>query len=103
ISPMRIIALSTLKTFWENDPSYADATQPTLAWYRHALKANWTKPAEIKADFKNASILKDDRVVFNIAGNKYRLVVWINYAYNVVYICFIGTHAQYDQIDVQTI
>ena len=100
---MRIIALSTLKAFWESDPSYADAIQPTLAWYRHALKANWTTPAEIKADFKNASILKDGRVVFNIAGNKYRLVVWINYAYNVVYIRFIGTHAQYDQIDAQTI
>lgn len=100
---MRIIALSTLKAFWENNPSYADAIQPTLAWYRHALKANWTKPADVKTDFKNASILKDGRVVFNIAGNKYRLVVWINYAYSVVYIRFIGTHAQYDQIDVQTI
>ena len=103
ISSMRIIALSTLKAFWENDPSYDDAIQPTLAWYRHALKANWTTPAEIKADFKNASILKDGRVVFNIAGNKYRLVVWINYAYSIVYIRFIGTHAQYDQIDAQTI
>jgi len=100
---MRIIALSTLKTFWENDPSYADAIQPTLAWYRHALKADWASPVEVKADFKNASILKDGRVVFNIAGNKYRLVVWINYAYNVVHVRFIGTHAQYDQIDAQTI
>jgi mRNA interferase HigB len=100
---MRIIALSTLKTFWENNPSYIDVIQPTQAWYRHVLKASWASPAEVKADFKNASILKDGRVVFNIAGNKYRLVVWINYAYNVVYIRFIGTHAQYDQIDVQTI
>jgi mRNA interferase HigB len=103
LSLMRIIALSTLKTFWKNNPSYADAIQPTLAWYRHALKAEWASTAEVKADFKNASILKDGRVVFNIAGNKYRLVVWINYAYNVVYIRFIGTHAQYDQIDAQTI
>ena len=100
---MRIIALSTLKAFWEDNPSYTDAIQPMHAWYRHALKANWATPAEVKADFKNASILKDDRVVFNIAGNKYRLVVWINYAYNVVYIRFIGTHAQHDQIDAQTI
>ena len=67
------------------------------------VKANWATPAEVKADFKSASILKDGRVVFNIAGNKYRLVVWINYANNVVYIRFIGTHAQYDQIDAQTI
>ena len=89
---MRIIALSTLKAFWENDPSHSDATQSTLAWYRHALKANWATPAEVKADFKSASILKDGKVVFNIAGNKYRLVVWINYGYGIVYIRFIGTH-----------
>ena len=100
---MRIIALSTLKAFWVNHPAYSDATEPTLAWYRHALKADWSTPTDVKSDFRNASILKDGRVVFNIAGNKYRLVVWINYHYRVVYIRFIGTHAQYDQIDVQTI
>ncbi|MGG7056100.1 type II toxin-antitoxin system HigB family toxin [Nitrosomonas sp. ANs5] len=100
---MRVIALSTLKAFWENDSSYADAIQPTLAWYRHTLKAGWSSPSEVKANFKNASILKDGRVVFNIAGNKYRLVVWINYAYKIVYIRFIGTHAQYDRIDAQII
>lgn len=100
---MRIIALSTLKAFWENNPSYTDAIQPALAWYRHALKADWITPADVKVDFKNASILKDGRAVFNIAGNKYRLVVWINYAYSIVYIRFIGTHAQYDRIDAQTI
>ncbi len=100
---MRVIALSTLKAFWENDSSYNDAIQPTLAWYRHVLKANWKSPAEVKADFRNASILKDGRTVFNIAGNKYRIVVWINYAYGVVYVRFIGTHAQYGQIDAQTI
>ena len=100
---MRIIALSTLKVFWERNSAYADAIEPTLAWYRHALKAEWDSPAAVKRDFQNASILKDGRVVFNIAGNKYRLVVWINYAYRVVYIRFIGTHAQYDQIDVQSI
>jgi mRNA interferase HigB len=100
---MRIIALSTLKAFCENDPSHADAIQPMLAWYRHALKANWTTPVDVKADFKSASILKDGRVVFNIAGNKYRLVVWINYVYSVVCIRFIGTHAEYDQINAQTI
>jgi len=100
---MRIIALSTLKAFWEEDPEYHDAKEPTLAWHRHALHADWNSPAEVKQDFRNASILKDGRVVFNIAGNKYRFVVWINYAYGVVYIRFIGTHAQYDTIDVQTI
>lgn len=100
---MRIIALSTLKTFWEENPGYMDAKESTLAWYRHALAADWSAPSDVKQDFRNASILKDGRVVFNIAGNKYRLVVWINYAYRVVYIRFIGTHAQYDKIDVQTI
>ncbi len=100
---MRIIALSTLKAFWENSPEYLDAKEPTLAWYRHALNAGWNAPADVKLDFRNASILKDGRVVFYIAGNKYRLVIWINYAYQVVYIRFIGTHAQYDKIDVQTI
>jgi len=100
---MRAIALSTLKAFWESNPHYADAAEPAKAWYRHVLKADWASPAEVKLDFRNASILWDGRVVFNIAGNKYRLVVWINYAYRVVYIRFISTHAMYDQINVQTI
>lgn len=100
---MRIIALSTLKAFWEECPENMDAKEPTLAWYRHALAADWYSPTDVKHSFRNASILKDGRVVFNIAGNKYRLVVWINYAYRVVYIRFIGTHTQYDKIDVQTI
>ena len=100
---MRVIALSTLKRFWVQHPEYADAIDPALAWYRHARQADWASPAEVKRDFGNASILKDGRVVFNIAGNKYRLVVWINYAFRVVYIRFLGTHAEYDKIDVQTI
>lgn len=89
---MKIIALSTLKAFWEEHPEYMDAKEPTLAWYRLALAADWSTPVDVKQDFRNASILKDGRVVFNIAGNKYRLVAWINYAYRVVYIRFIGTH-----------
>ena len=60
-------------------------------------------PADVKADFRNASILRDGRVVFNLAGNKYRLVVWINYPYRVIYVRFIGTHSQYDAIDAQTV
>ena len=97
---MRIIALSTLKAFWEE---HMNAKEATLAWYRYTLTADWSAPADVKQDFRNASILKDRRVVFNIAGNKYRLVVWANYAYRVVYIRFTGTHTQYDKIDVQTI
>ncbi|WP_165073132.1 type II toxin-antitoxin system HigB family toxin [Desulfovibrio sp. ZJ200] len=99
---MRIIALSTLKAFWEI-PCYADAKEPLLAWHRFALNADWASPADIKEELRSASILQDGRVIFNIAGNKYRLVVWINYPYRVVYIRFIGTHEQYDAIDPQTI
>ncbi len=74
-----------------------------MAWYREALKADWAAPSDVKRHFGNASILRDGRVVFNIAGNKYRLVAWINYPYRVLYIRFIGTHVQYDKIDAQTI
>ncbi len=100
---MRVIALSALKAFWKNNPDHKDAREPCLAWYRQVLLADWAAPAVVKADFGNASILRDGRVVFNIAGNKYRLVVWVNYAYRVVYIRFIGAHRQYDAIDAQTI
>jgi len=100
---MRIIALSTLKAFWENSPEYNDAKESTMAWYRHALQADWDSPDKVKADFGNSSILKDGRVIFNISGNKYRLVVWINYHYRVIYVRFLGTHKQYDKIDSQTI
>lgn len=99
---MRVIALSTLRAFC-GKAAYADSLEPTLAWYRHAIKANWRSPADVKMDFGTASILRDGRAVFNVGGNKYRLVVWINYPYQVVYIRFIGTHQQYDKIDAQTI
>ena len=98
---MRIIALSTLKAFLNRNPAYADAREPLMAWYRQIKAADWATPADVKRAIRNASILKDGRVVFNIAGNKYRLVVWINYPYRVVYIRFIGTHRQYDMIDAQ--
>jgi mRNA interferase HigB len=100
---VRIIALGTLKAFLESDPAYADAGDPVMAWYRQVRAADWATPADVKRDIRTASILKDGRVVFNIAGNKYRVVVWINYPYRVVYIRFIGTHRQYDRIDAQTI
>ena len=100
---MRIIAKRTLREFWESDPKYADVQSPLEAWHEEALKADWTKPTEIKVQFRSASIIKDSRVVFNIKGNDYRLVVKINYPYRVVYIRFIGTHAQYDEIDVEKV
>ena len=100
---MRVIALKTLKEFIESGPGFEDAREPVLAWYRQTLKADWSRPSEVKAEIGTASILKDGRVVFNIAGNKYRIVVWINYPYRVVYVRFVGTHARYDRINAQSI
>ena len=100
---VRIISLSTLRSFVDRSPAYADAREPVMAWYRHARAADWATPADVKRAFRSASILKNGRVVFNIAGNKYRIVVWINYPYRVAYIRFIGTHRQYDAIDAHTV
>ena len=99
---MRVIALSSLRRFSAGN-THAAAREPLLAWYRHASKADWGAPADVKRDFGTASILRDGRVVFNIGGNKYRLVVWINYPYRVVYVRFVGTHAEYDRIDAQMV
>lgn len=100
---MRVIALRTLKALWMEHPEFADAQAPALAWYREVVAADWDSPAAIKAHYRNASVLRDGRVVFNIGGNKYRLVVWVNYPYRVVYIRFFGSHRAYDAIDAQTV
>ena len=101
--PMRVIARRTLTAFLESSPQYGDAREPLLAWYQQVRKADWTGPADLKRELGTASILKNGRAVFNVAGNKYRVVAWINYPYRVLYIRFVGTHAQYDRIDAQTI
>jgi mRNA interferase HigB len=100
---VRVIALSTIKAFLDRGAGVADAREPMMAWFRQVRRADWAKPADVKRNIRGASVLKDGRVVFNIAGNKYRIVVWINYHYRVVYIRFIGTHRQYDVIDAQKI
>jgi len=100
---VRVIALSTIKAFLDRGVAVADAREPEMAWFRQVKQADWARPADIKRDIGTVSILKDGRAVFNIAGNKYRIVVWINYPYRVVYIRFVGTHRQYDAIDAQTI
>ena len=97
---MRIIAKTALRIFWEK---YPDAEQPLKAWHAEARAANWKSPADVKDKYRSASILQGGRVVFNIGGNKYRLVVKINYSYHVVYIRFLGTHRQYDRIDAEAI
>ena len=81
----------------------ADAREPVMAWYRQVKAADWASPADVKRDVRRVSILKNGRAVFNIADDKYRIVVWINYPYRVVYIRFIGTHRMYDAIDAQSI
>jgi mRNA interferase HigB len=97
---MRIIARKTLKDFWERHP---DSESPLKAWFKVAEHADWETPAAVKAAYSNASFLENNRVCFNIAGNKYRLVVKINYPYRIIYIRFIGTHAAYNQVDVNTV
>jgi mRNA interferase HigB len=97
---MRIIAKKTLREFWERCP---DAEEPLLAWYREVEEEDWDTPAKLKAKYRNASIVGGSRAVFNIKGNDYRLVTKINYAYRVVYVRFVGTHAEYDQIDVKEV
>lgn len=96
---MRIISRKTLREFWQKR-GHADAEQPLKAWFHEASKADWASPAAVKEAYRSASVVSGNRIVFNIAGNKYRLVVKVNYAYRVMYIRFVGTHRQYDAIDV---
>jgi mRNA interferase HigB len=95
-----IVTRATLHAFWE---LHKDCEQHLKTWYEDAKAANWASPTDVKAQFPTASILKDGRVVFNIKGNAYRLVVWINYRRQWIYVRFIGTHSDYDKIDANTI
>ena len=97
---MRIIAKRALREFWQKHP---DAEEPLLAWYREVEHEDWDTPAKVKMKYRSASIVGDSRVIFNIKGNDYRLVVKINYPYRVVYIRFVGTHAEYERVDVEEV
>ena len=97
---MRVIAKRTLREFWK---IHRDAEQPLKTWYQEATRAEWATPHDVIKLYRSASIVANNRVVFNIAGNRYRLVVRFNYPYGVAYIRFIGTHAEYDQIDASTV
>ena len=99
---MRVISRRALREFWER-PGRRDAEQPLRSWFREATRADWASPAKVKAAFRSASIVGNSGVVFNIAGNKYRLVVRVNYPYRIVYVRFIGTHREYDKIDVEEV
>lgn len=97
---MRIIAKRALREFWQGHP---DAEEPLLAWYREVEQEDWDTPAKVKTKYRSASIVGGNRVIFNIKGNDYRLVVKVNYPYRVVYIRFVGTHAEYDRVDVEEV
>lgn len=99
---MRIISVKIIKDFWQQ-PHHADAQQPLAAWYHEVRKEQWSNPHDVKAKYKHASIVKNKRVAFNIAGNKYRLVIAVKYDFQIVYIRFIGTHKDYDAINAETI
>lgn len=97
---MRIIARRTLREFWEKHP---DTEQALKAWFQDAQRAEWKTPNDIRQTYTTASFIANNRVVFNIRGNNYRLVVAIKYDFSIVYIRFIGTHQEYDQIDAAII
>ena len=97
---MRVIAKKMLREFWEKQ---TDSEHQLKTWYKEASKAIWTSPIDIKSDYPKASILKSGRVVFNICGNKYRLIVQINYLRKWVFIRFIGTHEEYDKQDANKV
>jgi len=97
---VRVIAKKILRIYWEKQ---IDAEGQLKTWYKEASKANWNSPKDIKSEYPRASILKNNRVVFNICGNKFRLIVQINYLRQWVFIRFIGTHKEYDLIDAEKI
>jgi mRNA interferase HigB len=97
---MRVIAKRTLREFREQ---HADAEQPLKAWYDEARKAQWLQPPDIKVLYRSVSFVANSRVVFNIGGNMYRLVAAVDYRRQALFIKFIGTHAEYDKVNVETV
>lgn len=97
---MRVIAISTLRAFWNK---HSDAQTPLMAWYALASRSQWRSPSDIKEAYRNASFTANNRVVFNIKGNDYRLVVLVRYDKGLLFVKFVGTHAQYDKIDASTV
>jgi len=97
---VRIIAKKYLVQFWK---LHQEAEQPLKSWYDEAVKAAWQSPQDIKVQYRNASFIANNRVIFNIKGNKYRLIVAIAYRFGALYIKFIGTHAEYDKVNAKTV
>jgi mRNA interferase HigB len=99
---MRIISVGTLKEFW-NRPGRGDAEQPLRTWVKVVKAAEWSRPTDVKNMFRSADILPNGRAIFDIGGNKYRLVVAVHYRGKRIYVRFIGTHKEYDKIDANTV
>ena len=97
---MRVISRKPLRLFWDK---HNDSEQQLISWYWETEKANWKNHNELKKEYPSASILENNRIVFNIKGNRYRLIVRINYQYQIIWIRFIGTHAEYNKIEATTI
>ena len=97
---MRIISRSTLSKFWEK---HTDAEQALKAWFHEAKHADWETPNDVKKRYPSADVLEKNRIIFNIKGNKYRLIVKIHYNKKIIYIRFIGTHAEYDKINAEEV
>jgi len=99
---VRIISRRTLREFWEKS-AYRDSEQPLRAWFAEARKAAWRTPHEVRGQYRSASVVGKDRMVFNIGGNKYRLVVAVRYDIGIVFIRFVGTHSQYNRIKAEEV
>jgi mRNA interferase HigB len=97
---MRILSRSTLRNFWETHP---DAEEALKTWYSEASHANWQNPLDVKTSRRNVSIIANNRVVFNIKGNTYRLIVAIRYDIGIIFIRFVGTHSEYDKVNAETV
>ena len=100
---MRLIARAALWECWESHPAYTVSQTPLVEGYRHREKSTFYTPQDLKAELRTASILKGARVVLNIGGNKYRVIMAIDYPRQLGFIRFVGTHAQYDQINAETV
>ena len=102
---MQVLSKKALRDYWE---AYQGADQPALeqalkSWYREVKKVQWNNANELKQKYRSASVLQNGRVVFNICGNKFRLIVGVNYSVKVVYIKWVGTHTEYDDIDAEEV
>jgi mRNA interferase HigB len=97
---VRVIAKRTLKEFWEK---HRDCEQQLKSWYQEVSKAQWSNPYETLQDYPNARIIESSRMIFNIKGNHYRLIIKINFKFGMIWIRFIGTHSEYDKIDPNTV